>query len=179
MQTLEKTRIVKNQTDTNHPLTVCFVCTGNTCRSPMAQALVNDSMRPREICSACDIERLLNRRQVRAISAGIFATGAPISENAVRALEKAGVFSMEGNDYRSHLSRTIDEEILNASDLVVCMTSLHAMRLLSEFPAYASKITCMPNDIPDPYGGDEAAYDACLSEIKKGIEQMRLMESGV
>jgi protein-tyrosine-phosphatase len=59
------------------------------------------------------------------------------------------------------------------------MTGLHAMRLLTEFPAYDSKITCMPNDIPDPFGGDEAAYDACLSEIKKGIEKMRLTESDV
>lgn len=179
MQVSEKTVLQKNTTGEERPFTVCFVCTGNTCRSPMAEALVNDAMRPVEICTACDPHRLAKKREVFAVSAGLMANGAPIAPHAVRALEKAGVICMAGNDYRSHLSRTIDEEIMDACDLIVCMTGLHAMRLLSEFPSYASKITCMPNDIPDPFGGDESVYDACLAAIKQGIDQMGLCEDGV
>ena len=176
MPLLEDLKTVPASDKKDRPLTVCFVCTGNTCRSPMAEALVNDMMSEKPICSACDIDRMLNRKQVRATSAGLMAFGAPIAPNAVRALENAGVFCTQNNDYRQHRSRTIDEDILESSDLIICMTGLHAMQLLSEFPSYASKITSMPKDISDPYGGDPAVYDACLAEIKQGIEQMGLCE---
>ena len=153
-------------------MTVCFVCTGNTCRSPMAEAAFNDMARIPPVCSMCDIERLVGRRQMRATSAGLFATGAPIAKNAVAALEKAGVRSLPDNDYKGHLSRSLASEQMEECDLIVGMTSAHAMSLLAAYPEYATKITSMPVDIPDPYGMDEAAYDACLAAIKKGIVEM-------
>lgn len=135
--------------------TVLFVCTGNTCRSPMAAALFNDRY------------AALTRR---AVSAGLMADGSPISENAVRALENAGIPARKpDNDYLSHISRTVTPEMLERADIVVGITSSHAMQLMLRFPAYASKITVMPMDISDPYGGNLTRYEACLRDIDRAL----------
>ena len=148
---------------------VCFVCSGNTCRSPMAEAVFNHISLAPEICSACDIEKLLNAKNIRAMSAGLAAFGEPISENAVIALEEAGIPSLPNNDYKSHTSREIDTDTMKKAELVVGITSSHAMRLMAMFPQYASKITCMPKDISDPWGGSLDDYRECLSEISEGV----------
>ena len=142
----------------------------------MAEALLNDLCYAPPVCSMVDVERLLNAKKIRATSAGLFATGAPIAPNAVAALEAAGVRATPENPYPSHRSRTVDEETMAACDLIVGMTSAHALRLMMAFPAYASKVTSMPVDIPDPYGGDAADYAACLSEIEKGIRTLFFAE---
>ena len=66
------------------PTLVCFVCTGNTCRSPMAEAVVNHLFRVPPVCTACDMSRVLSTPSVRATSAGLYGAGDPIAENAVR-----------------------------------------------------------------------------------------------
>lgn len=172
MKTAEKTREQNVEEALKPPLSVCFVCTGNTCRSPMAEALFNDMARTPPICSMSDLERLLGQRPMRATSAGLYATGAPIAQNAVSALEKRGIRSSADNDYRGHRSRALTTEIMEGCDLIVGMTGAHAMSLMAAYPEFASKITSMPVDIPDPYGMDGAAYDACLAAIEKGLLTM-------
>ncbi len=177
MKTLEKTKAEGLSAAPTPPLAVCFVCTGNTCRSPMAAALLNDLARIPPVCSMCDIEKLLNAKKIRATSAGLFATGAPIAENAAKALEKIGVLSLPDNPYALHRSQCLDAETVKQCDRIIGMTGAHAMQLIAAFPEHASKITCMPRDIPDPYGGDEAAYDACLAAIEEGINELFFAEN--
>ena len=169
--TLETT-LEKKSDSTARERLVCFVCTGNTCRSPMAEAIFNHIARVPEICTACDVERLLNAKRVRAVSAGLAAFGEPISAHACEALEEAGIPSLPDNDYKSHTSREIDIETMRCADLVVGISSSHAMRLMAAFPQFASKITCMPQDIPDPYGGSLEDYRACLEKIRAGVEKI-------
>ncbi len=150
-------------------LRVCFVCTGNTCRSPMAAALLNDMVRS---------EQNANKYGLKAVSAGLFADSAPIAENAVEALKREGVFPTEDNNYIAHRSQTIDARILDSCDKIIGISSSHAMQLMLNFPQYSSKIFCMPRDIFDPYGTDVESYVRCLKEIKQGIVEMFFGENG-
>ena len=151
---------------------VCFVCTGNTCRSPMAEAVFNQMSRIPEICSACDLEKLLGAKGIKAVSAGLAAFGEPISAHACQALEEAGVPATPYNDYRAHVSVNIDVETVKKAELVVGISSSHAMRLMAMFPQYASKITCMPKDISDPWGGSLEDYKECLEDIIAGVTEI-------
>ena len=130
-----------------------FVCTGNTCRSPMAAALFN---------------ALWSRRGIGA-SAGLAASGSPISENARLALERRGIEATSTNDYAAHVSRQVSEDLIRRAARVYAISRRHQTALISAFPEYAEKIFALPVDIADPYGGDLATYEACLRDIEAAL----------
>ncbi len=137
---------------------VCFVCTGNTCRSPMAAAMYN---------------HLMKGSDRYAVSMGLYAhTGMPISENAARALEADGVISDRDNPYLDHTARSCNPDILAGCDYIVGISEAHTIELIARYPELASKIYSMPKGISDPWGGDLEVYKACLSEIKEGIKEL-------
>ena len=143
--------------DENAPTRILFVCTGNTCRSPMAAAVLN----------------ALGKGKYKAFSAGTSAfNGDCISDDAVWALEDAGILSTEDNNYKSHLSRPITEELLKDCDKAIAISSRHLMALLYAFPAYADKISVMKKDISDPYMLGKDEYSNCLCEITECIKEM-------
>ena len=154
------TKLIENPIKTGDgeaPTRVLFICSGNTCRSPMAAAVLN----------------ALGKGKYVASSAGISAFhGDGISEDAAAALENAGISSTDGNDYKNHASRPVTEELLKECDKAVAISSRHLMALLYAFPSYADKLTVMKKDISDPYmlGRDE--YEKCLSEITECIKEM-------
>lgn len=146
------------------PRRILFVCTGNTCRSPMAAAILNDMAKPRELCSAAPAHTPVN---AVAESAGLFATeGAPITPAAADALRTAGIAPLPHNDYTNHKARGVTAEMVDAADAVYGLTAAHAMELTLRFPHAAGKIGTLPMDIPDPYGGSEADYAACLLQLR-------------
>lgn len=140
---------------------VCYVCTGNTCRSPMAEAVT------KHLCSG----------HAEALSCGLYPdTGAPISPFAAEALRKAGIPSTTANNYENHTAREASEELLASCDRIYGMTGRHAMLLMTEFPSVASKIYTMPREIEDPWNGSQEDYDRCLGLVTDCVKELFSVE---
>lgn len=144
-------------TEQKVPKNICFVCTGNTCRSPMAQAVLN----------------ALGKGRYNALSAGISAfAGDPIAENAVLALRAAGIENTPENDYEHHTATPISEELIERCEKIVAMSGSHYMALILHYPQYADRFSVMDPPIPDPFMQGETVYRECLDLIIKGIKEM-------
>ena len=162
----------KNPSPEEHPLRVCFICTGNTCRSPMAAAVANHLARAASAALPEELRSLIPP-PIEAYSAGLYANnGDKISENAVKALEEAGILPDPIRDYHKHTAHSLSAEEAERYDLLVGITSSHAAALVMQFPGLAEKITCLPKNIADPFGGDLDRYRAALADITKGVMQM-------
>jgi len=135
-------------------MNVLFVCTGNTCRSPMAAALFNKIA----------LEKNLD---VRIESAGIFAQdGESASPEAIVAMKKYDI------DLLSHHAQVINSELLEKSDLILTMTAAHKMVLAPSAPEKAFTLceyADVEADIQDPFGGDVEEYEECAEEIYKAL----------
>ena len=134
--------------------TILFVCTGNTCRSPMSAAIVNS----------------LHDSEFYAESAGIdafFKDG--INQGSLDTLRFVGTPIDERNPYPEHRSRRIKEEDIEKASLVVGITATHVKILQERFPSYRDKIISFPGDISDPCGKDTTAYLAAMSDIRHGV----------
>ena len=137
--------------------TVCFVCTGNTCRSPMAAAVLNH----------------LGKGKYRAFSAGLSVFGGDvISPNSVKALEKAGIESTLDNPYKEHTAVQINEQMMKMCDKVIGISASHTFNLMYNFQEFSDKISRMSEDIPDPFMYGEEIYYLCLEKIIACIKQM-------
>ena len=127
---------------------VLFVCTGNTCRSPMAAAVWKSF-------------------GGEADSAGIAAQPAEdASANAVRVMRERGM------DLSCHCAKNVTADLMAAATAVACMTERHADVLRRRYPQFAYKIRTLPEEIPDPYGGDLAAYEACADSLTHALKRM-------
>ncbi|MGN1443180.1 MAG: ribosomal protein S18-alanine N-acetyltransferase [Acutalibacteraceae bacterium] len=133
-------------------LRVLFVCTGNTCRSPMASAILNQIAQEKKL-------------DIKSSSAGLAAfPGDEASENAVKALSEIGI------DLSSHRSRPVNQYLIDESDYIVGMSRSHINALLPY--TKEEKLLCFSDGIPDPYGGDLDIYRKTRDKLKSGIEEM-------
>ena len=131
---------------------ILFVCTGNTCRSPMAQGLFLRIAREKGTAE-----------KITAGSAGITAVnGQPASPNAIAACKEVGV------DISSHRARRITGQDLSQWDLFFTMSETHGY-ILEQAGVPASSIY-VPGPIADPFGQDLDAYRACREELDRRLE---------
>ena len=149
---------------------ILFVCTGNTCRSPMAAAL---------------LRQLLNERggefeNVRVSSAGLYARpGAPAAPEAVETMRGYGV------DLSNHLARELAREELVAADLILTMTNAQKKQIIKIYPAVKDRTYVLREylsanrtagkdqwDVPDPFGQPLAVYQQCATVLEKDLRAL-------
>ncbi len=131
-------------------MNILFVCTGNTCRSPMAAAIME------KIAVENDLDVLIE-------SAGLFAeVGGKASENAIKALDEMGI------DLTFHQTKPITEELIEKSDIILTMTRAHKelLKPMAGGDVYTLReFAGDDGDISDPYGGDLDEYRETAKEI--------------
>ena len=138
-------------------MNILFVCTGNTCRSPMAAGLMN------KIAIEEDLD-------VRIESAGLFAAeGSPASDEAIEAMKKYDV------DLSDHRAKQITPELIEKSDVILTMTTAQKM-LLSEVAGDKTYTLCEyagpEGDIADPFGGDLEEYEEVAQMIYFALQSI-------
>ncbi len=132
--------------------TVLFVCTGNTCRSPMAECLF------KHVCRRQGFDGL------SAVSAGVSATkGAAASAEARRAMERRGL-SLE-----AHRSQPLSERLLRDVSLVVGMSHSHISTVKALFPGVDVPMLALDPPISDPYGLGYDAYERTAGELERQL----------
>ncbi|MBN2143747.1 MAG: low molecular weight protein arginine phosphatase [Candidatus Aureabacteria bacterium] len=145
--------------------TILFVCTGNTCRSPMAQ---------------CYFDHLTRGKNIRTFSAGTASlNGFPASSLASRIMARYQL------DLSSHKTRKVEKELLDQSDMIIVMTEFHRDYLLREWPETGNKIFLLREfdknplqgrmDIDDPMGGSEDFYQQVFDLMKEPLERLSEM----
>jgi protein-tyrosine-phosphatase len=136
-----------------------FVCTGNTCRSPMAGAVARHAL----------AERGWNH--VAVASAGLGAVyGAPASENAVRVLAERGL------DLSGHSSQPLTPELIEWADLILAMSPSHLYGIAELGGAAKSAMLTdflegerLGEPVVDPFGADEHVYRLTLRQIEEAV----------
>ena len=148
-----------------------FVCSGNTCRSPMAAAIANAEIAERLRISLKSLETV----NVRAMSAGVSArVGAPLTEEAADVLRSLNV------PVRPHAARNLTPELAAKSELIFCMTKAHRKAVVEMLPEVEGKTYCLSTevDVDDPIGKGMTAYVDCARQIQR-LVQLKLNELGL
>ncbi|MCA9400996.1 MAG: threonylcarbamoyl-AMP synthase [Candidatus Omnitrophica bacterium] len=148
--------------ETANTKTILFVCTGNSCRSVMAEYLLKDMVK--------------NRGDLEIVSAGtsVFLQ-AQASGDTISVLKEKGV------DATRHYSQPLNPVLLKKSDLIFVMTRMHRQQILDRVPSVEKRVYLLREfanipanwtgdvDIPDPMGKNHAAYKDCVNVIQEAL----------
>lgn len=145
-------------------MNIMFICTGNICRSAMADGMMNKLIKENNI-------------DVEVYSCGVYAeTGNGATYNAVEAAKEYGA------DISSHRATNIRDSKIKEMDLILCATMSHKQSVVYLYPKLKGKVFTMKEyanldkegqdmDIKDPWGYDEFVYRKCASEINECLEK--------
>jgi protein-tyrosine-phosphatase/tRNA A37 threonylcarbamoyladenosine synthetase subunit TsaC/SUA5/YrdC len=147
---------------TQSRLLVMLVCTGNTCRSPMAEKLLESKIQSAFVGKAED-----SYVPVVVISAGISAGGGPASPQAVAAMSERGLSLDE------HQSCAVSEKEIDSADLILTMTRNHLQVIISRWPQSSKRAHLLSPegiDVSDPFGGPVAVYREVAKQIDEYLD---------
>lgn len=129
-------------------MNILFVCTGNTCRSPMAEGYLKS----------------LKLENITVKSKGLSSNGENVSKNSVLAMEEIGI------DIGGQVSEPLDLYDIAWADKILCMSESHKTVLC--LYGDAKKVSVLGNGVPDPFGQDLTAYKKCRQFITDSIDTL-------
>jgi protein-tyrosine-phosphatase len=143
---------------------ILFVCTANICRSVMAEALMKHML-------------LGHGNPIDVESAGVNAIGNLETDRFTKQ-----VCSEHGLDISSHRSKQLTEEMLDHSNVVLCLAEIHKHLILRAYPRFKSKVFLLKQfrrkysvqqpSVDDPIGRPFSHYEHCYSEIEKEVKRI-------
>lgn len=153
---IEKVEIIRSST-----ANIVFVCSGNSCRSPMAEGIMKKKLSEK---LKCNVDELLEKGY-KVTSAGTMGiNGAPATVEAVNACMDMGC------DISGHVSTGLTSDIVAESDYIFVMSNSHYRQVLGLCPEAVTKCFLLwESEIDDPIGRDQPVYDCCAELIEKAI----------
>ncbi|HQO58430.1 MAG TPA: L-threonylcarbamoyladenylate synthase, partial [Candidatus Omnitrophota bacterium] len=145
--------------------TILFICTGNSCRSVMAEYLLRQALQDRDGV------------EIQSAGTGVFLRS-PASQETMHVLARRGI------DASMHVSQPVTNVLLNQADLILVMTRTHRQQILERLPAVENRVYLLGEfnddpavrqtgpDIPDPIGKPAEAYEGCLLFIQEAVEKL-------
>ncbi|MCZ2342209.1 MAG: hypothetical protein LC104_10500 [Bacteroidales bacterium] len=148
---------------------ILFVCTGNTCRSPLAEGLCKQILAQHLGCDPASLQG----RGYQVHSAGVAAMpGDPAAGPAIDVARDFGV------DLSQHRSQLVNPELLATATHVVTMTQAHTMALSFRYPGLGPQTIPLcgtQGDLPDPIGGSREQYQECADAIVHHLRRLLTM----
>lgn len=144
---------------------IVIVCTGNTCRSPMAEAILRKLVAEKLGCAPADVEA----HGLIIASAGVSASaGGPAAAEAIEIMKERGI------DITGHASQPLTEKLVRQADILLTLTGAHRQAIVRRWPEASSRTWTLRldhGDVDDPIGGPPEVYRICAAEIEAALKQ--------
>lgn len=138
-------------------MNVLFVCTGNTCRSPMAEGFLNHIANTKKL-------------DIIASSAGLYVPGGSfVSDNSVKTMLEFGI------DISKHVPKQLNAELIKSADIIITMTEYQKNTIINLLPEFSSKVYTLMDigettEVVDPFGSGIEMYKQCADLIYSGVK---------